>query len=122
MTLTRAAATIGLALSAACWPDAITLDPVVDAKARDMARRGSLSVRMAMGAGALSASRKSDEEEAAMLREVELQASYSSASSLGFDEMIDPRETRNVLLESLERALSSRQAVPEPVARVGIMP
>lgn len=76
----------------------------------------------AMGAGALSASRKSDEDEAAMLREVELQASYSSASSLGFDEMIDPRETRNVLLDSLERALSSRQAAPEPVARVGIMP
>ena len=76
----------------------------------------------AMGAGALRASRKSDEDDAAMLREVERQASYSSASSLGFDEMIDPRETRNVLLESLERALSSRQAVPEPVARVGIMP
>ena len=76
----------------------------------------------AMGAGALSASKKSDEEEATMLREVELQASYSSASSLGFDEMIDPRETRNVLLESLERALSARQSAPEPVARIGVMP
>ncbi len=76
----------------------------------------------AMGAGALSASKKSDEEEATMLREIELKASYSSASSLGFDEMIDPRETRNVLLESLERALSARQSAPEPVARIGVMP
>jgi hypothetical protein len=38
------------------------------------------------------------------------------------DELIDPRETRNVLLHSVERALSRRQAPAEPVARIGITP
>ena len=76
----------------------------------------------AMGAAAMSRSRQSDEDEAAMLRSMEVEASFRSAKSLGFDELIDPRETRNILLHSLERALYRRQVPPEPVARVGIMP
>jgi acetyl-CoA carboxylase carboxyltransferase component len=76
----------------------------------------------AMGAAAMSRSRKSDDDEAAMLRRMELQASFSSAKGLGFDELIDPRETRNILLHSLERALSRRQSPAEPVARIGITP
>jgi acetyl-CoA carboxylase carboxyltransferase component len=76
----------------------------------------------AMGAAAMSRARGSDVDEAAMLRAMEVEASYHSARSFGFDELIDPRETRNVLLHSLERALYRRQAAPEPVARVGIMP
>ena len=76
----------------------------------------------AMGAAAMSRSRKSDEEEAAMLLRMELQASFGSAKGLGFDELIDPRETRNILLHSLERSLSRRQSPAEPVARVGITP
>ena len=42
--------------------------------------------------------------------------------SFGIDELIDPREIRNVLLHSLERALYRRQAAAEPVARIGIAP
>lgn len=76
----------------------------------------------AMGAAAMSRARGSDEDEAAMLRRMELQASFGSAKSFGFDELIDPRETRNVLLQSLERALHRRQGAPEPKARVGITP
>jgi acetyl-CoA carboxylase carboxyltransferase component len=76
----------------------------------------------AMGAAAMSRAKGADAEEAARLREAELEASYRSASSLGFDELIDPREIRNVLLHSLERALFRRQAAPGPVARVGILP
>jgi hypothetical protein len=76
----------------------------------------------AMGASAMSRSRGSDEDEAAMLEEQELQASYRSAKSFGTDELIDPRETRNVLLHSLERAVYSRQRAAEPVARIGITP
>jgi acetyl-CoA carboxylase carboxyltransferase component len=76
----------------------------------------------AMGAAAMSRARGSDEDEAAMLRKMELQASFGSAKTFGFDELIDPRETRNVLLHSLERALHRRQAAPEPKARVGITP
>jgi acetyl-CoA carboxylase carboxyltransferase component len=76
----------------------------------------------AMGAAAMSRARGSDADEAARLRKLELSASYGSAQGLGFDELIDPRETRNILLHSLERALFRRQAPAEPVARVGITP
>lgn len=76
----------------------------------------------AMGAAAMSRSRGSDADEAAALRTMELEASYRSAQTFGFDEMIDPREIRNSLIHSLERALYRRQAAPEPVARIGIAP
>jgi hypothetical protein len=76
----------------------------------------------AMGAAAMSRARQSDEDEAAMLRAMELEASFRSATGFGFDELIDPRETRTMLLHSLERALYRRQAPAEPVARIGIMP
>ena len=76
----------------------------------------------AMGAAAMSRSRGSDDDEAEMLRTQEVEASYRTAKSFGFDELIDPREIRNVLLHSLERALLRRQAPAEPVARIGIVP
>jgi acetyl-CoA carboxylase carboxyltransferase component len=76
----------------------------------------------AMGAAAQSRAQGADADEAERLRRVELDASYNSASGLGFDELIDPREIRNVLLHSLERALYRRQAAPAPVARIGIVP
>lgn len=76
----------------------------------------------AMGAAAMSRSRGSDEDEAAMLVDHEVQASYRTARSFGIDELIDPREIRNVLLHSVERALNRRQAPAEPVARIGIAP
>jgi len=76
----------------------------------------------AMGAAAMSRSRKSDVDEATELRQAELEASYRSASTFGGDELIDPRETRNVLLSSLERALHRRALGAEPVARTAIMP
>jgi acetyl-CoA carboxylase carboxyltransferase component len=76
----------------------------------------------AMGAAAMSRARGSDEDEAAMLRKREAQASFGSAKTFGFDELIDPRETRNYLLHSLERALFRRQEPAAPVSRIGIMP
>jgi acetyl-CoA carboxylase carboxyltransferase component len=76
----------------------------------------------AMGAAAMGRATSADSDEAERLRTAELQASYSSASSLGFDELIDPREIRNMLLHSLERALFRRQAPAQPVARIGVMP
>jgi acetyl-CoA carboxylase carboxyltransferase component len=76
----------------------------------------------AMGAAAMSRARGSDVDEAAMLRAMEVEASYRSAQTLGFDELIDPRETRNMLLHSLERALYRRQEAPGPVMRIGITP
>jgi len=76
----------------------------------------------AMGAAAMSRATGADEGEADRLHRAELEASYRSAGTLGFDELIDPREVRNALLHALGRALHRRQAPPEPVARVGILP
>ena len=77
----------------------------------------------AMGAAAMSRAeglRRGRGRDAA--RRWRSQASFRSAKTFGFDELIDPRETRNVLLHSLERALHRRQAPAEPVARIGIAP
>jgi acetyl-CoA carboxylase carboxyltransferase component len=76
----------------------------------------------AMGAGALSRASHADEDLSTKLRNAELQASYRSAEHMGFDELIDPRETRDALLASLQRGISSRQAAAEPVTRTLIMP
>ena len=76
----------------------------------------------AMGAGASSEAIGADEELSASLRDAEAQASYRSASTLGFDELIDPRETRNAILVALTRASWARQAAPEPVLRPPITP
>jgi acetyl-CoA carboxylase carboxyltransferase component len=76
----------------------------------------------AMGAAAMSRARGSDDDEAAALRTREVEASYRTSHTFGFDELIDPRELRNVLLHSVERALNRRQAPAEPVARIGVVP
>ncbi|WP_025735233.1 acyl-CoA carboxylase subunit beta [Mycobacterium genavense] len=76
----------------------------------------------AMSAAALGRATHAGEDVTAKLRDAELQASYRSAESMGFDELIDPRETRDALLAALLRALSARQAAAEPVSRTVIMP
>lgn len=76
----------------------------------------------AMSAAALSRASHAAEELSAKLRNAELEASYRSAEHMGFDELIDPRETRDALLASLKRGLSSRQAAAEPVSRTVILP
>ena len=76
----------------------------------------------AMSAAALSKASHAGEDLTAKLRDAELQASYRSAEHMGFDELIDPRETRDALIASLQRGLSSRQAAAEPVSRTVIMP
>jgi hypothetical protein len=58
----------------------------------------------------------------AKLRKAEVEASFRSAGHLGFDDLIDPRETRDALLGALHRGLYSRQAAAEPVSRTVIMP
>jgi acetyl-CoA carboxylase carboxyltransferase component len=76
----------------------------------------------AMGAKASSRAMHADATEADLLRQAELDASYRSAGNLGFDELIDPRETRDVILDALDLALSRRQAPAEPVSRTAITP
>ncbi|EUA13088.1 carboxyl transferase domain protein [Mycobacterium kansasii 732] len=76
----------------------------------------------AMGAAALSRASHADQELSAKLRNAELQASFRSAEHMGFDELIDPRETRDALLAALQRGIHTRQAAAEPVTRTLIMP
>jgi acetyl-CoA carboxylase carboxyltransferase component len=72
--------------------------------------------------GAMSAAALSRASNAAEDLSTKLQASYRSAEHMGFDELIDPRETRDALLSALQRGLCARQAAAEPVSRIGIMP
>ncbi len=76
----------------------------------------------AMGAAAMSRARGSDQDEATLLRHMEVEASFRSAQSFGQDELISPVETRDCLLHALERGLYRRQATPEPAARIAITP
>lgn len=76
----------------------------------------------AMSAAALSSASNATDELSDDLRDAELSASYRSAERLGFDELIDPRETRDALLTGLQRGLYSRQIAAAPVTRTMIMP
>ncbi len=76
----------------------------------------------AMSAAALSRASHAGEDLTEKLRDAELQASFRSAENMGFDELIDPRETRDALLAALRRGISGRQAVAEPVSRTVILP
>lgn len=76
----------------------------------------------AMGADAQGQAMKADAEAVGELRSAELVASYRSAAALGFDELIDPRQARNALLDGLERALWRRQEPAGIVRRSGITP
>ena len=76
----------------------------------------------AMSAAALSRASHAAEDVESKLRKMEVEASFRSASHLGFDDLIHPEETRNALLHALERGLYSRQAAAEPVSRTVITP
>jgi methylmalonyl-CoA decarboxylase subunit alpha len=76
----------------------------------------------AMSAAALSKASHAAEDVEAKLRKAEVEASFRSASHLGFDDLIHPEETRNALLHALQRGLHARQAAAEPVSRTAITP
>ncbi|TGD85952.1 acetyl-CoA carboxylase carboxyltransferase subunit [Mycolicibacterium sp. CH28] len=76
----------------------------------------------AMSAAALSHASHVDDDVAETLTNMELDASFRSASTLGFDELISPEETRNALVLALQRGIYSRQEPAEPVARTVITP
>jgi acetyl-CoA carboxylase carboxyltransferase component len=76
----------------------------------------------AMSAAALSRASHAAEDIEAKLRKAEVEASFRSAGHLGFDDLIDPEETRNALLSALQRGIYSRQAAAEPVSRTVITP
>ncbi|MCV7154142.1 acyl-CoA carboxylase subunit beta [Mycolicibacterium pyrenivorans] len=76
----------------------------------------------AMSAAALSRASHAAEDVEEGLRQAEVDASFRSAGHLCFDDLIHPQETRDALLDALERGIYSRQAAAEPVCRSLITP
>ena len=76
----------------------------------------------AMGAQGAGNAVRADEETREELRQAELQSSYRSAAGMGFDDLIDPRELRNAVLDGLATAARRMQLPAEPVARIGVTP
>jgi len=74
----------------------------------------------AMPAGGGGAASKADASTQAELDAHEVGGPWGAASSLAFDDVIDPRELRNVLIRAL-RLARTRDPLG-PVARVGILP
>jgi len=58
----------------------------------------------------------------AVLEHAELGGAYSSADSLSYDEIIEPSELRNALLDGLALSEARRRVAPEPAAHRGILP
>ena len=77
----------------------------------------------AMGAAAMSRARGSDDDEADDApRPREVEASYRSAQTFGFDELIDPARSATCCCTRSNARCYRRQAPAEPVARIGITP
>lgn len=76
----------------------------------------------AMPAGSGGKAAHADAAEQAALDAQQGGGPYHVASTLGFDEIIDPRELRNVLLAGLKLSRARSQGIHRPVARVGLLP
>ena len=63
-----------------------------------------------------------DEATQAELHQAENESSYRSANGLSFDDLIDPRDLRNVVIEGLAVSAQRRSGEATPVARTGITP
>ena len=79
----------------------------------------TLGAMPARGGGIAS---KADDDRQAQLNAAELGGPYRVADTMGFDEIIDPRDVRNVLLRGM--ALSSQRdaEAAQPLARLGALP
>lgn len=63
-----------------------------------------------------------DEETAAVAADTQADAAYRLAGTLGYDDIVDPRDLRDALLHGLD-LVAGREAGPvEPVRHVGILP
>ena len=76
----------------------------------------------AMGAAGAGRAVGANEQAGQDLRRAEEESAYRSASVLSFDEVIDPRDTRNAILSALEVSTRRRSQPCEPKARTGIAP
>ena len=76
----------------------------------------------AMGSRGAGNALDADEHTRAELEAAEMQSSYRSANGLSFDDLIDPRQLRNAVLEGLALSGQRRSTPPQPVARTGLAP
>jgi hypothetical protein len=76
----------------------------------------------AMPASGSSKAMRTDADATESLRRAELESSYRSAAGYGFDDLLDPRDLRNVLLDGLETVIARRDPAPGPVQRIGYLP
>jgi acetyl-CoA carboxylase carboxyltransferase component len=91
-----------------------------DAQTTTLAFPGAtLGAMPAAGGGAASGA---DEDTRHALNASEAGGPWPVADSLGYDEVIDPRELRNTLLAALRLAAGRESGAVEPVARRGIRP
>jgi acetyl-CoA carboxylase carboxyltransferase component len=58
----------------------------------------------------------------ALLEHAELGGAYSSADTMGYDEVIEPAELRNALLAALRLSTARRRGLVEPAAHHNIRP
>ena len=81
------------------------------------ARLGAMPAR---GAGRATRAEESTQE---LLAAAEVGGAYSTADTLGYDEVIDPRELRNAFLHALRLAdVRTASTAPQPVRPTGIRP
>jgi len=79
----------------------------------------TLAAMPARGGGVASGA---DAEEQGRLDAAEEAGSFGVANHLGFDEIIDPRDLRDVLLRGLELAGERLRAAAGPVSKIGVLP
>ena len=79
----------------------------------------TLGAMPARGGGAAA---HADSDRQAELDAAELGGPYRVADSMGFDEIIDPRELRNALLDGLALAAGRDDVPPAPRPRFGALP
>src|SRR5205085_12597501 len=76
----------------------------------------------ALPASSGAASAKLTDDEAAVIAAEQSAAAFRSASGMGYDDVIDPRDLRDALLHGLTLTEGRARAAFTPAAHIGIQP
>ena len=91
-----------------------------DAQTVTLALPGARLGAMPATSGAEAAGLEADAT--ALLEHAELGGAYSSADTMGYDEVVEPAELRNALLDGLRLSEARRRLPVEPASHVGVLP
>jgi acetyl-CoA carboxylase carboxyltransferase component len=91
-----------------------------DAQTVTLALPGARLGAMPATSGAEAAGLEADAT--AVLEHAELGGAYSSADTMGYDEVIEPAELRDALLDGMRLTAPRRRAPATPAAHHGILP